>query len=208
MGMRVVRIYGGSNNVKNASPAPPGVEVWCVNNPRMYRIQRVAAFKEWTRWFNLHTTKHQKARYARGYEWFQRKVGRIIYLQDVDPTIASSVKFPRRELQEFFKTSPKPQRYFTCTGAWMLAFAIYEKFDRIEIYGHQMKINGEHAHQREGFLYWVEEARRRGIEVVVPKGCIGHPEGDGTPTKAGDPNTYKGPLYGYEAHSAFYKETF
>ena len=86
--------------------------------------------------------------------------------------------------------------------------AIFEKFEKIEIWGHQMKISGEHAFQRPGFLYWVEKARAAGIEVKIPRGCIGHPKGDGTPIRMEDPNTYTGPLYGFEPHSPFYKETF
>lgn len=207
--MRVVRIYGGSNNVRNAPPAPSGMEVWCINNPRAYRIQRLPAFREWTRWFNLHTVAHQKARYPTGYTFYTKQDStRPIYLQEVDPAIPASVRFPRETLQEYFKTSHKPQRYFTCSSVWLIAFAIYEQFERIELWGNQMKVNGEHRGQREGYLYWVELARAKGIEVVIPRGCIGHPKGDGTPTVAGDPNAYKGPLYGYEPHTAFYRETF
>ncbi len=71
-----------------------------------------------------------------------------------------------------------------------------------------MTPQGEHAQQRAGFLYWIERARTAGIDVMVPKGHIGHPEGDGTETRPGNPDAYTGPLYGYEPHSSWYAETF
>lgn len=203
---RVVRLYGCALGVEQAPPVPVGTEVWCINNPWAQRRQRgPRVLQEWTHWFNFHTIRHQKLCYPRGYAYLARKDGtRPVYMQEADPNIPGSVKFPKDELIAFYK-----HRYFTCSAAWQIAFAIYEGVKQIDIWGHRMTINGEHAHQRAGFLYWVREARQRGIEVVVPKGLIGHPDGDGYSTKlVDDPKQYRGPLYGYEPHTNKYRESF
>ena len=200
---KTVRIYGLANGVEKA-PVADGIEVWCINSPRSMRIQRFAALREWTRWFNLHTLHHIRLRDARGYAYLQRKDGRRpVYLQEVDPTIPGSIPFPVEAVLAF-----AGHRFFTCTGVWLIALAMIEGFTRIEIYGYRLEPTGEHAYQRPGFLYWVQRARAAGIEVVIPKGCIGHPKGDGTETAPGNPLTYTGPLYGYEPHNAWYAETF
>jgi hypothetical protein len=82
-------------------------------------------------------------------------------------------------------------RYFTFSAAWLIAFAIYEGFKRIELWGFMLSQRKPlYARERPCFFYWVEEARRRGIEVVYPAEV-----GEG---EAGDPFEYTGPLYGYE----------
>lgn len=203
---RRIRLMGCATGVEQAPPPSPGLEVWCINNPWAQRRQRgPRVMQEWTHWFNLHTIRHMQLAYPRGYKYLQRKRDRgPIYLQEVDPTIPLSVKFPKDELIRYFG-----HRYFTSSTAWQLAFAIYEGVRYIEIWGHRMSVSGEHAGHRAGFLYWVREARQRGIEVVVPRGFIGHPDGDGHEDKLiEDPRQYRGFLYGYEPHSNYYRESF
>lgn len=199
-------MYGCALGVEQAPPPSPGMQVWCINNPWAQRRQRgPRVLAEWTHWFNFHTLRHQQLCYPRGYKYLARKDGsRPVYMQEADPGIPGSVTFPKDALIRFFG-----HRYFTCSVAWQIAFAIYTGVERIELWGHRMSVNGEHAGQRAGFLFWVNEARSRGIEVFVPKGMIGHPDGDGHPTKLiEDPKQYRGFLYGYEPHTNAYRESF
>ncbi len=203
--VKTVRIGGVSKNIIDVPPPPEGVETWLFNNPRGYRIQNSRVMTEWTRWFNMHTKRHQLLTYPRGYEWYKQQT-KPIYLQKADPEIPASIEFPRAVLQEHFRISDKTFRYFTFSGAWLIALAIYEGFERIEMWGHNMKANGEHAFQRPGYFYWIKRARDMGVDLWVPPGATGGVGGDTTP--AGDPETYKGPLYGYEPHSNLYRHTF
>lgn len=79
---------------------------------------------------------------------------------------------------------------FTSTLAYMLALAIYEGFDRIEIYGCELETGTEYQFQRESFATWVGFARGRGI-VVDDKS-----------------NILRAPLYGYEGAVAVEYEAF
>lgn len=201
---RRVRLFGCAPGVERA-PVDREIETWCINNPWAQRRYRHGVLGEWTHWFNVHTIRHMQLAYPRGYAYLQRKRDRgPIYLQDVDPTIPLSVKFPKDELLKFFG-----HRYFTCSAAWQIAFAIWQGVTYLEIWGHRMTVQGEHAHQRAGFLFWVREARQRGMEVVVPKGLIGHPDGDGHVDRLIEhPKQYRGFLYGYEPHTNYYRESF
>ena len=182
-------------NLSNTPPPPEGVEVWLSNWHRGYNIRLPRALTEWTRYFNMHSKAHQMKTYPGGHKWYREHAheGRIV-LRDPDPDIVPSEVFPREAIQDFFKTSDKPQRYFTCSVCWFIALAIYEGFERIELWGFEVRATKpKYAFERPCIAYWIHEAEKRGIEVWTPPEMI-RP----TLAEAGDPNTYDGPLYGYE----------
>lgn len=198
--MKTVQILGMAENIKDI-PFIPDAERWCSNNPRSYRLKFRSALDTWTRWFNLHTTYHIQRKYPSGYLWYQQQQ-KPIYLQEVDPRISSSIQFPRREIQDTFggNSVGSPGRFFTGSVTWLLAFALLEKFDKIELWGFELKREHQFDFQRPGVFYWIQRAREMGIEVALqPSLEISAP---------GDPMTYAGPLYGYEPHSNKYRLTF
>ncbi len=178
-----------------------GVERWCANAPRSYRIKWAPALDTWTRWFNMHTKRHILLTYPKGYEWYTQQ-SKPIYLQEKQADIPSSIAFPRAEIQDYFGDSG---HYFAGSISWFVAFAIMEGFERIELYGFELKRDRQYDFERPCLSYWVNEARERGIEIFVPPDLDGVPVDFGPP---GDPSTYSGPLYGYEPHSDAYKRTF
>jgi len=193
--MKTVRIMGMAPNLGATPPPLLGEEVWLSNWHYGYNQRLPRALEEWTRYFNLHSRKHQIETYPDGYKWYQKQDGtRPIYFQKVDPTIPGCIAFPGPLLQEHFKTSDKPQRFFTFTGAWLMALAMHEGFERVELWGFELRsTKPAYKWERPCFFYWVKQLQDAGIEVMIP------PELDMTrDTEAGDPNAYVGPLYGYE----------
>jgi hypothetical protein len=194
--MKTVHIYGTAPNLANAPPPLEGVEVWACNNPKGYNRRRVKTLQEWTRWINMHSLRHMKGAYPKGYSYYraEAKNGREVMLQEIQPDIQGCLAFPREALQERFKTSDKPQRYFTCSVSWFIALAIHEGFERIGLYGFELRLSKpRYAIERPCFFYWLEQARLAGIEVILP------PELDmSKDTEPGNPNLYDGPLYGFE----------
>ncbi len=186
--MRTVRIYGMAPNVVWVPPVPD-TELWFCNDPiRGYRKTLPQARTEWTRWFNFHSLDHIRCAYARGYRWYQAQTDptKRIVLQQIQADIPLSESFPREALLQFFG-----HRYFTFSAAWLIALAAYERFECIRLCGfHLSRTSPLYARQRACFFYWVEEAKRRGIKVIIPEEV-----GWDTP---GDPFAYQGPLYGYE----------
>jgi len=197
--MKTVRIYGLARNLGRTPPAVEGEEVWVANYHKSYyiRLSRVKETDEWTRWFNLHSKEWMLYKYPAGYKWYTKQT-KPIYLRDVYPDIPASVKFPREEIQKYFGGPQKgsPGRYFTCSVCWLIALAIMEGFERIELWGFALIDKPHKPHdcykfERPCFFYWVQKARDLGIEVTYPK------EVAKIPFEPGDPATYTGPLYGY-----------
>ena len=196
----IVRLYGTARNLVETPPRPDGVEGWAANGPTTVKMRMKRPIDpEWTRWFNLHAKSHITGVYPSGWHYYQTKAGdRPVYLQKADPEVPTSVTFPRRAIQSAFATAQGPMRYFTCSVTWLIAFAILEGFDRIELWGFELrdtKPNSAFAWERPCVAYWIQEARDRGVEVVYQDALASlFARGLMVP---GDPLTYDGPLYGY-----------
>ena len=138
--------------------------------------------------------------YPASYTYYQTKAeGRPIYLLKVQPDIPTSVAFPREAIQARFATSKGPNRYFTCSICWLIAFAILEGFERIELWGFELrdtKPGSAFKYERPCFAYWVQQAREAGVEVWYQRAVEKlYEAGKMVP---GDPLDYSGPLYGYD----------
>lgn len=199
---RVVRIYGVARNLREAPPRQdtPGVEVWLANGPMTIKMRLKRPIDdEWTRFFNLHSRQHVLSVYPSGWHYYQHKAqGRPIVLQKAYADIPTAVAFPRTEIQQFFATPKRPMRYFTCSVTWLIALAIYEGFERIELWGFELrdtKPNSAYAFERPCVAYWIQQAQDRGIDVFY-QSALAKLYTDGK-MRPGDPDTYTGPLYGF-----------
>lgn len=196
--LKTVRICGTAQNARELPPhSETGVEVWVANNPTVILLRCPQAMKIWTRWFNLHSKSHIISTYPSGWHYY-RTSGRPIYLQKIDTDTPTSIAFPREAIQNTFATKRGPNRYFTCSVCWMLALAIYEGFERIELWGFELrdtKPNSAFAWERPCFAYWVKQAQDHNIKVIWQPAIEKlYQDGKLIP---GDPDTYDGPLYGY-----------
>ena len=175
------------------------VEVWLSNNPTTTRLRCPRLIHEWTRFFNLHSRQHIVGTYPSGYTYYQTQAeGRPVYLLKAQPDVLTSVAFPRTAIQATFATAKGPNRYFTCSVCWLIAFAVYLGFTRIELWGFELrdtKPGSAFAWERPCVAYWIAEARRRGVEVWY-QAAIERLYADGKMVP-GDPDAYTGGLYGY-----------
>lgn len=98
---------------------------------------------------------------AKHYEWL-KSTSIPVLMQDCYEDVPASVKFPLDEIRKEFAGAPE---YFTSSVAYALAYAIYKRYKRIELYGVEMETNTEYAHQRPGVAYWCGIAIGRGIVI-------------------------------------------
>jgi hypothetical protein len=198
--MKTVRIYGTARNVRDApAEVPAGTEVWLSNSPTTVKVRCPRSITQWTRWFNLHSRKHMEGVYPAGFHYYKTQAaGRPIYLLKAQPDVPTSQAFPRERIQAAFATAKGPNRYFTCSVCWLIAFAILEGFERIELWGFELrdtKPGQAHAFERPCFAYWIQMARSRGVDVWYPEAITKlYEAGKMVP---GDPDLYTGKLYGY-----------
>jgi len=151
------------------------VEIWGVNEEHHY-----SWLKRWDRWFQMHERKYFTRIYdVRGlqdhYIWLQEKHGKPVYMQHVYEEIPDSVEYPLGQMIDRFfgkvRKGDAKLKYFTSTMPFMSALALYEDFDRIEIYGMEMSGADEYVKQRPCGEFWLGMILGMGKELYLPEGC-------------------------------------
>lgn len=190
-----------SNNLGDMPPSDLATtEVWLSNSFKGYmqKLPRVINEGEWTRWFNLHSRAHMESTYLSTFMRHLTSNGsKPFYTQKFHPDIPGCVQFPREFIQKYFATEKGPNRFFTCTVCWLIAFAILCNPKRIELWGFALRDKPDKPHEcykfeRPCFWYWIKQAKDRKIDVWYQD------EVAVLPFEPGDPDKYNGPLYGYE----------
>jgi hypothetical protein len=86
-----------------------------------------------------------------------------VYMQEKRPEFPGSIVYPKDEM--FGKFGPY---FFTSSLAYMLALAIDKKPEAIGLFGVDMSAADEYGQQRPGCHYFIQEAQRANIDLVVP----------------------------------------
>lgn len=154
--MKTVQLLGGGRTHGVPPVFVPGAERWGLNDLAFRRFS--GQFDEWTRWWDLHPTEHILAKRQQAYEWY-RGQSKPVYRLERDPLIPSSLAYPFAEIAEFFRT-----RRFGLQLDYMLALAIFEGFERIELVWFHMR---EREYAGAQTLFWLGQAQARGVEVVI-----------------------------------------
>ena len=151
------------------------VEIWGLNEQHYFPWM-----KRWDRWFQMHEkkyfTRNHKIQHAHGivqhYPWLQEKHDKPIYMQHVYEDVPDSVEYPLAQvIEKFFGKARKGEKkfkYFTSTMPFMIALALYEGFERIEIYGMEMSGPDEYVEQRPCGEFWLGVLLGMGVELYLP----------------------------------------
>lgn len=82
-------------------------------------------------------------------ERLNRFEGHTIYMQDINPDVPKSVKFPRDEIKKKYHLPVMGENlYITNTITWMLLMALEQGYTDISLYGIHMSHGTEYAYQR------------------------------------------------------------
>jgi len=129
-----------------------------------------------TAWFQL----HPKWSFTRGHshnhwEWLQEEHPFPIYMQQVFDDVPSSVKYPLREIQKelihIVRGEFPIKKIFSSTFDYAMALALKDGFERIELFGIEMLMEGEYVYQREAMSFWLGKADGMGVDVWMPEDC-------------------------------------
>ncbi|HUV84548.1 MAG TPA: hypothetical protein VMV86_02515 [Methanosarcinales archaeon] len=141
-------------------------EIWIMND--MYNT-----VPRFDRLFEIHSDKHivdySARKTGRNHLEDLKKIGHKIYMQNRWKDIPMSVKYPLEEItKEFYINEAMGDKLFmTCTVTYMLALAIYEKFEEISLYGIDLSVDGEYKDEMPGAVYWLGLAAGRGIKLKI-----------------------------------------
>lgn len=138
-------------------------------------------------WYQIHPkwsfTKEHKSNH---WEWLQKKHPFPIYMQHVYDDVPCSVMFPLRDIQNGLVNIVRGElpirKLFSSTFCYAMALALFQGYERIELYGIQLMLEGEYHWQREMMSFWLGKADGMGVEVWLPK----------------QSSLLTAPLYGYE----------
>lgn len=133
-----------------------GWEIWACSPPN-YDLPRVDA------WFELHNLQ-RKFSMPQNRPWVDvlRSHPRV-YIAVPDPLLPNGIIFPIDPLVE------KYGKYFwTSSIAYMMAFAIEHKPEKIGLWGVDMSATEEYGFQRAGCHFFIREAEKVGIPIVAP----------------------------------------
>ncbi len=173
LGKKTVALVGAAFTTAPWAPfGEEGVDIWACNeshdSPWM-KEEFVSA------WFQLHPkwsfTKDERHKH---WEWLQKEHPFPIYMQMVFDDVPSSVKYPLLEIQKLINIERGEfpiKKIFSSTFNYQIALAIYQGFERIEIFGIELLLEGEYTHQREAMAYWLGKADGMGVEVWLPEQC-------------------------------------
>lgn len=119
-------------------------------------------------------------------EFLQKQTVADVWMQEVDPRVPKSRKYPLDEITKKylhnFKRGLDINRYFTSSPCYSIALAILQGYQRIELYGIEMETNSEYIYQRDGVGLWIGIALGCGVQVVIPEHT----------------SMFSAPLYGYD----------
>ncbi len=166
--------------------------VWAYKYPEFPRIDRL--FEMHPIWVQAQTKKREYVKPREHWEWLKANQNIPVYMQEQRPEVPLSVRYPIEEaeaLLDGWTRSGAAVRMFTSSLDYMLALAILEGFDEIEIIGVELSSNSEFHYQREGFAFWLGMALSRGIRV-----------------RQHAPTTllYKPKRYGYDGDQMIYRQ--
>jgi hypothetical protein len=192
--LKTLAIVGGGPICKLAPWSDLTVDIWQMNEAAGKSKQRANAV------FQMHVPgvykDPQNQTDPDHFQWLQAIHGIKIYLQDTDPEIPESVRYPLEEAKKLTEKvlqkgksdrELKSVELFTFTGCYMIALAVLMGYTSIKIYGIDLIHTEEYRYQRESFMFWVGYAAGRGVEVEI----------------YGADSLFKKPLYGYETFKEF-----
>lgn len=154
-----IALVGTAPSSRDLAPYnDPSWTIWACSPGNMGILPRVNA------WFEVHSNLlwPEFASYGAPYvEWLKKQTFPI-YMQD-QSLVPNATPLPIREL-----TAEFGKYFFTSSFAYMIAMAIKAGATDIALFGIDMASKDEYILQRPGGHYFMQEASKRGIRVVIP----------------------------------------
>ena len=153
-----VAIVGFAASSRNLAPFDDeSYAIWGLN--QLYRhIPRE------TRHFDIHANWREDNVEGTDHPQWLAECGMPVYMTQVEPSIPTSVRYPiEAVIRDVTGTD-----YFTSTVAFMVALALYERFEEIAIYGIDLIVGTEWDWQKACVEYLLGIAHARGVTVRIP----------------------------------------
>ena len=183
--MKKLALVGAGSETRDAAPWQDlSVDIWLMNE---------YATSPWVKRYSAVLQMHKPEIYTaanikdpRHWEWLQQARGIPIYMEDVDPRVPDSVRYPLEEALAL-----TGHRYFSSTICYALALAKLQGYEQIDLYGIEMAAS-EYLYQAECYRFWVGYLIGAGVKVNLHSGQ----------------KLFQDLLYGYEGTQVFEADYF
>ncbi len=161
---KTVQIVGAAPSI-TTDPMIEGAERWLFNSS--YQTDQG---RPYTRIFHLHAPAMIRGLSPAAWEWYQQQ-DRPVYLLEPHPDVPTSVRFPIVELQHFFANETREgllavESCFGCSVDFLLALALMEGFEHIDLMGIECRSEDEYRDQARSVMYWMGRGRGMGRTVT------------------------------------------
>jgi len=169
VGKKTVAMVGMASTSRHLAPYDnETIPIWALNEsatPRFDYLKRV------NRIYQLHPewdfTRPGNHNYEDYPKWIRERHPFEIMMQEQNGRFPSGVRYPIEDIVARF--GPEAL-YFTSSAPYMIAHALLEEYNRIEMYGFEMAANEEYANQKPCAEFWLGVAIGCGCEVYLPPG--------------------------------------
>jgi len=164
---KYLALVGFAPNNRHLAPYDnPEYEIWTLNHAWNYEWM-----KRWDILFDLHSMDHLQRQVDKAdedkkhLEWLKQDHGeRIILMQEVNEEVPNSKRLPIEILRK------KYGNFYTSSFAYMMAYALYLGYKRIDVYGFDMEAESEYNYQKDSAEYFLGLAIGLGVDIGIPKG--------------------------------------
>lgn len=157
---RIALVGTATTSVHDAPYNDPAWEIWNISGNFIHN-------KRFDLWFDVHTPEViEAARTVPQYFEFLKNAGNKLMV------IHPSERWPEARLYPLDKASEKFGEYFTSSLSYMLAYAFLlylegENIAQIGLWGCDLAVDGEYAHQRPCVEYYLGIFRGAGIPISI-----------------------------------------
>lgn len=171
--MKTLALYGFATNTRDAVKNTQASEIWSLAWAYKYDVPRIdRLFEMHPVWLFQETDLLEYGKMRDHWSWLQENVTIPVYMLGQLPVIPRSINYPIDEVTEYLfhgllKRGLDPSDFYSSSFDYMMGLAIFERWERIELYGFEMGSLTEYRYQREGAAFFIGQAIARGIEVVL-----------------------------------------
>lgn len=188
--MKKLAIVGSGTTTRDGAPWDnPEYDIWVFNE-----AANAPWCKRWSACFQMHEPEIYSGHNTKDPEhwrWLQQKHFKPIYMQELDPRVPDSVRYPLEDAKALAGVD-----MFSSTFAYMAALAVLQNYPEIKIFGIEMAAS-EYAYQIDGYLFWFGFLRGRLGTLNVDNAILFR-----------ETNIFKAPYYGYEGNFSIGTEYF
>jgi len=160
---RTLAIVGSHPATRELAPYDdPEIDILLFNEA----AQKPEVYRRWDMLLQIHAPEVYRSPEnwvnAEHWRWLQQEHGKPIWMQEVDPEVPDSVRYPLEEILAMV-----PYRYLRSSPAMALALAIWMGYETVELYGSELTSNTEYSYQACNYAFWIGFAHGRGIDLQL-----------------------------------------